>query len=61
MPSYQIGTTPFCREKIGISFCTCPKGRDYRKLGEKSPMEIRAEGGDVKFSRLEVYPLKSIH
>jgi sucrose-6-phosphate hydrolase SacC (GH32 family) len=37
------------------------KGRDYRKLGEKSPMEIRAEGGDVKFSRLEVYPLKSIH
>ncbi|MCX6880387.1 MAG: GH32 C-terminal domain-containing protein [Verrucomicrobia bacterium] len=37
------------------------KSRDYRKLGEKSPMEIRAEGGDVKFSRLEVYPLKSIH
>jgi fructan beta-fructosidase len=37
------------------------KARDYRKLGEKSPMEIRAEGGDVKFSRLEVYPLKSIH
>ena len=37
------------------------KGRDYRKLGEKSPMEIRADGGDVKFSRLEVYPLKSIH
>jgi len=37
------------------------KGRDYRKLGEKSPLEIRAEGGDVKFSRLEVYPLKSIH
>jgi len=37
------------------------KGRDYRKLGEKSPMEIRAEGGDVKFSRLEVYPLRSIH
>jgi hypothetical protein len=35
------------------------KGRDYRKLGEKSPMEIRTEGGDVKFSRLEVYPLKS--
>jgi hypothetical protein len=37
------------------------KGRDYRKLGEKSPMEIRANGGDVKFNRLEVYPLKSIH
>jgi len=37
------------------------KGRDYRKLGEKSPMEIRAEGGDVKLSRLEVYPLRSIH
>ena len=37
------------------------KGRDYRKLGEKSPMEIRADGGDVKFGRLEVYPLKSIH
>ena len=37
------------------------KGRDYRKLGEKSPMEIRVDGGDVTFSRLEVYPLKSIH
>ncbi|MCX6880322.1 MAG: glycoside hydrolase family 32 protein [Verrucomicrobia bacterium] len=37
------------------------KGRDHRRLGEKSPMEIRAEGGDVKFSRLEIYPLKSIH
>jgi fructan beta-fructosidase len=37
------------------------KGRDYRKLGEKSPMEIRAEGGDVQFSRLEFHPLKSIH
>jgi sucrose-6-phosphate hydrolase SacC (GH32 family) len=37
------------------------KGREYRKLGEKSPVEIRAEGGDVKFSRLEVYPLRSIH
>jgi len=37
------------------------KPRDYRNLGEKSPMEIRAEGGDVKFSRLEVYPLRSIH
>jgi len=37
------------------------KGRDYRKLGTKSPLEIRAEGGDVKFSRLDVYPLKSIH
>ena len=34
------------------------KARDYRKLGEKSPLEIRAEGGDVKFSRLEVYPLQ---
>lgn len=37
------------------------KRRDYRKLGGKSPMEIRVEGGDVKFSRLEVYPLRSIH
>jgi sucrose-6-phosphate hydrolase SacC (GH32 family) len=37
------------------------KGRDYRKLDEKSPLEIRAAGGDVTFSRLEVYPLKSIH
>ena len=37
------------------------RGRDYRKLGEKSPLEIRAEGGDVKLSRLEIYPLKSIH
>ena len=37
------------------------KARDYRKLGTHSPMEIGAEGGDVKFSRLEVYPLKSIH
>jgi sucrose-6-phosphate hydrolase SacC (GH32 family) len=37
------------------------KGREYRKLGEKSPVEIRAEGGDVRFSRLEVYPLRSIH
>ena len=37
------------------------KSRDYRKLGEKSPLEIRTEGGDVKFNRLEVYPLKSIH
>ncbi|MCX6880359.1 MAG: hypothetical protein NTW21_42110 [Verrucomicrobia bacterium] len=37
------------------------KGRDYQKLGVNSPMEIRTEGGDVKFTRLEVYPLKSIH
>ena len=37
------------------------KGRNYLKLGEKSPMEIHAEGGDVKFTRLEIYPLKSIH
>ena len=37
------------------------KGRDYRKLVDKSPMEIHSEGGDVKFSRLEVYSLKSIH
>jgi fructan beta-fructosidase len=37
------------------------KARDYRKLGEKSPMEIRADGGDVKLSRQEVYPLRSIH
>jgi hypothetical protein len=33
----------------------------YWRLGEKSPLTIRAEGGDVKFCRLEVYPLKSIH
>jgi hypothetical protein len=37
------------------------KGRDYRKLGEKSPLEIRGEGSDVKINRLEIYPLKSIH
>ncbi|MCX6877598.1 MAG: hypothetical protein NTW21_27875 [Verrucomicrobia bacterium] len=37
------------------------QGRDYQKLGEKSPMEIRNEGGDVKITRLEIYPLKSIH
>ena len=37
------------------------KGRDYRKLGTNSPMEIRTEGGDVKFTSLEIYPLKSIH
>ena len=37
------------------------KGRDYRKLGELSPLEIRTEGGDVKFSCLEVYPPESIH
>ncbi|MCX6880394.1 MAG: GH32 C-terminal domain-containing protein [Verrucomicrobia bacterium] len=36
------------------------KGRDYRQLGANSPLEIRAEGGDVKFSRLDVYPLQSI-
>ncbi|MCX6877373.1 MAG: hypothetical protein NTW21_26725 [Verrucomicrobia bacterium] len=35
--------------------------RDDRKPGAKSPMEIRAEGGDVKFSRVVVYPLKPIH
>lgn len=29
--------------------------------GRKAPMEIRTEGDDVEFSRLEVYPLKSIH
>jgi fructan beta-fructosidase len=37
------------------------QGRDFRKLGAKSPMEILAEGGDVRFNRLEVYPLRSIH
>lgn len=37
------------------------KGVDYRKLGGKSPVEIRADGGDVKFNSLEVYPLKSIY
>jgi fructan beta-fructosidase len=37
------------------------EGRTYWKLGEKSPLVIRAEGGDVKFNLLEVYPLKSIH
>jgi sucrose-6-phosphate hydrolase SacC (GH32 family) len=37
------------------------QGRSYWKLGGKSPLVIRAEGGDVKFIRLEAYPLKSIH
>jgi len=37
------------------------KGRDYRNLDKESPLEIRADGGDVTFSRLEVYPLQSIH
>ena len=37
------------------------QGRDFRKLGENSPMEIRADGGNIKFNRLEVYPLNSIH
>ena len=37
------------------------KGRDYRKLGANFPMEIGTESGDVKFTRLELYPLKSIH
>lgn len=37
------------------------KARTCWKLEGKSPLVIRAEGGDVKFSRLEVYPLKSIH
>jgi hypothetical protein len=37
------------------------QARTYWKLGKCSPLVIRAEGGDVKFIRLEVYPLKSIH
>ena len=37
------------------------KGRDFKKLGEKSPLEISVEGADVTFRRLDVYPLKSIH
>lgn len=37
------------------------KGRDFAKLGEKSPLEIAVEGGDVTFRRLAAYPLKSIH
>jgi sucrose-6-phosphate hydrolase SacC (GH32 family) len=37
------------------------KGRDYRKLVPRSPLAIRAEGGDVTFRRLEIYPLRSIH
>ncbi|MCX6877644.1 MAG: GH32 C-terminal domain-containing protein [Verrucomicrobia bacterium] len=41
--------------------CYLIKSRNYRNHGAKSPMEIRTEGGDVKFTRLEVYPLKSIH
>jgi sucrose-6-phosphate hydrolase SacC (GH32 family) len=36
------------------------KGRDFKKLGEKSPLEISVEGGDATFRRLDVYPLKSI-
>jgi beta-ureidopropionase len=35
--------------------------RDHRKLGKKSPLEIRVKGSDVKLSRLGVYPLKPIH
>ncbi|MCY2930423.1 MAG: glycoside hydrolase family 32 protein [Planctomycetota bacterium] len=37
------------------------QGRMYWKLGAKSPLAIRAEGGDVKLCRLEVYPLRPIH
>ena len=36
------------------------KGRDFTKLGAKSPLEIAVEGGDVTFRRLAAYPLKSI-
>lgn len=36
------------------------KGRDFKKLGEKSPLEISVECGDATFRRLDVYPLKSI-
>ena len=37
------------------------RGRTYWKLGPKSPLKIQAQGGDVTFRRLEVYPLRSIH
>jgi len=37
------------------------KGRTYWKLGKSSPMAVRADGGDVTFRRLEVYPLRPIH
>ena len=33
----------------------------YRKLGGKSPLEIHVQGGEVRFSRLEFHPLRSIH
>ena len=36
------------------------KGRDFKKLGENSPLQIFVEGGDVLFRRLATYPLKSI-
>ncbi len=36
------------------------KPRDFKKLGEKTPLEISAEGGDVTFHRLDLHPLKSI-
>jgi len=36
------------------------KGRDFKKLGEKSPLVISVVGGDVNFRRLNAYPLKSI-
>lgn len=36
------------------------KGRDFKKLGNKCPVEIAVEEGDVAFRRLDSYPLKSI-
>ena len=36
------------------------KGRDFKKIGEKSPLQIAVEGGNVTFHRLDIYPLKSI-
>ena len=37
------------------------QGRDYRALKPGSRLEISAQGGDVTFRRLEIFPLRSIH
>ena len=37
------------------------KGRNFLNLPSRSPLEIRADGGDVKIQLMEIYPLKSIH
>ena len=36
------------------------KGRNFKKLDEKSPLQIAVEGGEATFRRLDTYPLKSI-